>query len=145
MLIAVTEFNRQRNKLKLDFNLELKMLREEIKEFWDGVTLSDRVDAFVDTLYVWQGTRVKCSYNTFPIPKEVRGGIEESIELMQEYLQEEIGAIHYSEVINKAVTIVCEANAEKGNNLDKDGKVDKTGLTRDATAEIAEMMIEVLK
>ena len=39
MLIAVTEFNRERNGLKLDFNNELKMLREEIKEFWDAERL----------------------------------------------------------------------------------------------------------
>ncbi len=143
MLIAVTKFNRERNGLELNFNNELNMLREEIKEFWDATTVAERVDAFVDTEYVWLGTLVKCSFNTFAIPKEIKDGIEASLSLMSNYLTDELGE-DCSKIINNARDIVCSANAEKGKKLDKDGKVTKEGFKRDATAEIAAMIKEVI-
>jgi len=160
MLIAVTEFNRKRNGLALfvenglnanvpaaqrntvGFTNELKMLREEIREFWSAETIAERVDAFVDTDYVWLGTLVKCSYNTYSIPKEIKDGIEASLHLMSAYLTDELGNA-CSEIIDNARDIVCSANAEKGKNLDKDGKVTKEGFTRDATAEISTMIADI--
>ena len=159
MLIAVTKFNRERNGLALfienglnanipvaqrntaGFTNELKMLREEIREFWDAKTVAERVDAFVDTEYVWLGTKVKCSYNTYSIPTEIEAGIADSLNIMSHYLLEELGE-EYHKIINKARDIVCSANAEKGKNLDKDGKVTKEGFTRDATAEISTMIAD---
>ncbi len=162
MLIAVTEFNRKRNGLALfvenglnanvpaaqrntvGFTNELKMLREEIREFWDAETVAERVDAFVDTEYVWLGTQVKCSYNTYSIPREIKDGIEVSLHLMERYLMEELNYETYHRIINNARDIVCSANAEKGKNLDKDGKVTKDGFTRNATAEISAMIADTL-
>ncbi len=160
MLIAVTKFNKERNGLALfvenetnanvpaaqrntiGFTNELKMLREEIREFWDAKTIAERVDGFVDTEYVWLGTQVKCSYNTYSIPKKIKDGIEASLYLMSNYVIDELGD-DYFEIIRSARDIVCSANAEKGKNLDKDGKVTKVGFTRDATAEISTMIADI--
>ena len=144
MLIAVTKFNKERNGLELNFNNELNMLREEIKEFWDATTAAERVDAFVDTEYVWLGTQVKCSFNTFAIPNDMEKGVQSSLTIMERYLMEELPVEKYHKIIDNAREIVCSANAEKGKNLDKDGKVTKEGFKRDATAEIAAMIKEVI-
>ena len=143
MYIEVIEFNKQRNKLELDFKNELLMLREEIREFWEAHTVAERVDALVDTEYVWIGTRAKCSYNTYSIPSDIKEGIEASIDLMTEYLFEELGD-NMLHILGRARAIVCSANAEKGQKLDENGKVTKEGFKRDATAEIAEMITEVI-
>ncbi len=144
MYVEVLKFNKERNQLVWDMNNELKMLKEEIQEFWDAETVAERLDALVDTEYVWIGTQIKASYNTVAIPDGLASGIEGSISLMEEYLQEELGDKIY-ECLGKAREIVCRANAHKGKELDKDGKVMKDGKVPNATKDIALMIEEVTK
>ena len=147
MINDVVEFNKRRNQLKWDLDLELKMLREEIREFWEAETIAERVDAFVDTEYVWFGTKVKASYNTIALHKDLTKSVEDSLTLMQEYLFKELNSKVW-EVIENARKIVCKANALKGSKLDKDGKVLKDEAYKeaiDATKQIALMIEEVTK
>lgn len=147
MIVEVTQFNKQRNKLTIDMNLEGAMLLEEIKEFWDAETVAERLDALVDTEYVWYGTRIKASYNGISLPPETRVAIEESIHLMFTYLQEELGA-HFHTCYSSAKKIVCEANALKGQKLNEDGKVLKDKAYKqavDATVTIGLMIEATIK
>ena len=147
MIIAVTQFNQKRNQLSWVLDTELLMLREEIREFWDAITLAERVDAFIDTRYVWIGTKIKASYNTINLPKELHANIEMSLTLMSDYLMEELGDKYY-EIIANAEKIVCQANELKGTKLDDNGKVIKDKAYTeaiDATKRIALMIEEVTK
>jgi len=147
MIIDVVNFNKKRNKLAWNDVLEIKMLDEEIREFWDATTVAERVDAYIDTQYVWIGTRVKASYNSVAINIDVRNTINQTLELMEDYLKEELGK-HYDTVIANAKKIVCSANELKGSKLNEDGKVIKDEKYRaaiDATKSIALMIEEVTK
>ena len=147
MIIAVTAFNKPRNELVLKIELEGNMLLEEIKEFWDATTIAERLDALVDTEYVWIGTRIKHSYNGMAISVDMIRGVEDSIRLMQEYLNEELGDNYY-ECYTEAKKIVCQANEIKGSKLDDDGKVEKSDEYKravDATKRIALMIEEITK
>lgn len=147
MIIAVTQFNKKRNNLELNPKLEIGMLMEEIKEFWDATTVAQRLDALVDTEYVFLGTRIKFSNGGTSINRDMRDWIEDSINLMYIYLNEELGE-HFYICHTNAKTIVSNANAIKGNKLDEDGKVmkdDEYSRKIDATKQIAEMIEEVTK
>ncbi len=139
MYVEVMKFNKERNQLVWNMDNELKMLKEEIKEFWDAETVAQRLDALIDTEFVWIGMQMKASYNTFHIPDELVTSIRQSLGIMGDVLAEELGK-DMAMCYHNARKIVCECNAMKGKELDDDGKVIK-GKIRDATKEIA-LMIE---
>ena len=143
MIQAVFDFNKSRNNLDLDMTLEANMLREEIQEFWDAKTVAERLDALIDTEYVWEGTQIKSSYNTITIPTELTTGVESSISLMKKFLRDELGG-NYGKCYEEAVLIVCRANSLKSYKQDETGKVIK-GDIEDATKSIALMIEEVTK
>lgn len=147
MIIPVTKFNKQRNNFDLDVELEQDMIEEEIKEFWDADTVAERLDALVDTEYVWIGTKIKYSYNGCGIPENTKTFVEDSLKLMYDYLQDELGEYFWG-CLSKANKIVCQANELKGTELDEKGKVIKTKEYKeaiDATKRIALMIEEVTK
>ena len=137
-------FNKERNKLSLDMKLELSMLREEIKEFWDAETVAQRMDALVDTEYVWIGTQMKASYNTFHLPDELVSSMRQTLGIMGDVLAEELG-MHMAECYHLARKIVCDINAMKGTDKTEEGKVKKHKELRDATKEIGLMIESVTK
>lgn len=133
MLKEVIEFNRLRNDFKYDTELEQKMFREEVKEFFDAKTTAERVDALIDTMFVKLGTMCKLSYNGFdaddlPYPHKT------VIDMMTNVVQQELGD-NYLRVIKEAERIVCEINALKPITK-TEGKVKKQSNLRDATKEI---------
>ncbi len=136
------EFNKKRNQLKLNMKLELDMVREEIKEFWDAETVAQRLDALVDTEYVWLGTQMKASYNTFHLPDELVSSMRQTLGIMGDVLAEELG-MHMAECYHLARKIVCDINAMKGTDKTDEGKVTKDKKLRDATKEIALMIQSV--
>jgi len=144
MYKEVMVFNQERNQLKWDMNLELNMIREEIKEFWDAETVAERMDAFVDTEYVWLGTQMKASYNTVAISDELMNSVRQTLGIMADILAEELG-MWMAECYNNARSIVCEINAMKGTKKTEGGKVEKHKGLRDATKEIALMIEAVTK
>jgi len=142
MYVEVMKFNKERNQLVWNMDNELKMLKEEIKEFWDAETVAQRLDALIDTEFVWIGMQMKASYNTFHIPDELVTSIRQSLGIMGDVLAEELGK-DMTMCYHNARKIVCECNAMKGKELDDDGKVIK-GKIRDATKEIALMIESVI-
>lgn len=137
MLKEVYEFNKEKNGFKYDEALEIKMYKEEVKEFFDANTTSERLDALVDCSYVRMGTMCKLAYNgkgvhDLPYDKSVES-------LMVSILVEELGQHMFDKVIRLAEDIVCNANAGKPNVL-IDGKVSKDKNTIDATKQIEEML-----
>ena len=58
----VSTWNRERQNLDYDSDLEIRMLKEELKEYIDGVYIRDKVeqiDAICDILFVALGTLAK--------------------------------------------------------------------------------------
>ncbi len=149
---AIYDFNQVRNKFKFDEKLEQDMYAEEKREFYDAETLAERVDAYCDCKYVAFGTSMKMDANA------VRLWPYQSDEfLMEQVIREEVDGTDYSHnnvgscsgnktdiILRKAMKIVCDANALKLNQLNKDGKVEKQADLPNATELIAKMIDRVM-
>jgi len=143
MVNMIRDFNKTRNSFKLDMKLEVDMLKEEIQEYFNANTLAERIDAYIDTQYVYQGTKMKCAYNGFRLNPEVKEWIENSLDLMERDLKVELGT-KYGIIIEKATKIVCNINAFKTKDLDENGKVIKPANLVNATDEIRKVLDETL-
>jgi hypothetical protein len=141
MLVEILDFNKKRNNFDLVLELEISMLKEEIQEFFDATTLAERIDAYVDTEYVFIGTKMKCAYNGYKINPDLVVWVDESLALMEEILNEMIGTGRLkNKIMNKARKIVADINALKVSELDENGKVKKQKDLPNATEEIAQML-----
>jgi len=145
-LNAVRDFNKKRNGFELDYELEMNMLKEEIREFLDAEDLAEMVDAYVDVMYVFSGTRMKYSYGFRLLPEEFTLLVDEFESIAYEIMLEKVGSKNtLNDIINKAKEIVANANAMKGTKLDENGKVFKDEEYKkaiDATEQIRNMLKE---
>ena len=142
MILEVYKFNQARNGFKLDEKLEYAMLKEEVQEFFEAKTTAERLDAYIDTLYVYEGTNLKYAANFKELPEWLTT-IEDAIGIMYKVLIKELGNAKLYEAIIKAKKIVCDANAIKGTKLDVNGKVAKDGFKINPTEQIAKMLEEL--
>lgn len=55
----IIAWNRVRNGLEFDPNLEIRMLSEEFNEFFMAETFAQRLQEFADIMFVWIGTNAK--------------------------------------------------------------------------------------
>jgi hypothetical protein len=140
MYKSVYEFNKNRNQFKYDASLEVKMFKEEVREFYEANTLAERVDAIVDCYYVKTGTQMKLAYNNKPLELPY----VDSTGLMYNILLDEVkDEQKLNDIILKATDIVCKANELKGSKL-VDGKVSKDGFNIPVTKQIEDMIKDVL-
>jgi len=146
MYYDVFKFNQKRNEFKFDEELETDMRTEEINEFFEAKTLAEMLDAYVDTNYVWFGTKMKAVKSGIVIGKELINYMDNVFALMLDIMRNRIEQANFAldmwELIEESEKIVCEINNEKISKLDKNGKVMKQKTLRDATKEIAEMLKE---
>jgi hypothetical protein len=84
----------------------------------------------------------KLAYNGKDPEKDMPYPHKDSIDIMMNVVQDELGS-DYHRVMLDAEKIVCECNAEKGKEKKPNGKVSKTGLKRNATVEIASMLVAI--
>jgi len=143
MLKKVYDFNQARNEFKFDRALEIKMFKEEVGEFFkEAKTTADRVDAYVDSEYVIQGSEMKSICHGKENPNTELWRRAEPI--MRAILVSELAPLDINVIISKARIIVCDANEIKGKKLE-DGKVSKDGFNVNPTLQIAEMIAEEKK
>lgn len=141
----IIAWNRERNNLKFDIDLETQMLTEEAQEFYQAETLVDRIDAWCDFIFVGTGTIIKylaVKSKCFADQKEMveqvdflSSWMEHQRMQMVELLTEEVSDIwpkmHHSEedlldeLLRKCLDIVIDANEKKGTTKDENGKVIK--------------------
>ena len=150
----VLDFNKIRNKFDLDTRpmeggnlpLEVKMLKEEIQEFYDAEDLAERVDAMIDVRYVYEGTQMKYNYNFVPMDKDITTVVGEFHRISTTIVAKELGndAQHFDKIMDAAWIIVCDINALKVSELDGDGKVIKQESLPNATDAIREMLESVI-
>ena len=151
---AIYDFNQIRNQFKFSEKLEIEMWEEEKREFYDATTLAERVDAYCDCRYVSIGTSMKMDANGIRVCP-----YNSDVYMLEEIIREEIDGANYGNnggtmtscyggktdvILRKAMKIVCDANALKLNQLNKDGKVEKQADLPNATELIAKMIEKVL-
>ena len=142
MYIEVLNFNKKRNNLMWNLELEQDMLGEEIKEFWCANTRAERLDALVDTEFVWIGTQIKACSNRITLEKGLEEHVDVNLRFMRKVLASELGEI-FQECYSNACEIVCAANSKKGKQKDDKGKVKKDENVPNATEEIETMIVKV--
>jgi len=151
----VLNFNIKRNKLALDIRpkdeegtmpLEVKMLKEEIQEFYDATTLAERIDAMIDVRYVYEGTQLKYNYNFMAMDKNITLIVGEFHRYSSTIVAQELGddSQYLDKIMDKAWDIVCDCNEQKVLDMDIDGKVMKQADLPDATKLIAELLESLL-
>jgi len=151
----VLNFNIKRNKLALDIRpkdeegtmpLEVKMLKEEIQEFYDATTLAERIDAMIDVRYVYEGTQLKYNYNFMAMDKNITLIVGEFHRYSSTIVAQELGddSQYLDKIMDKAWDIVCDCNAQKVSELDSNGKVIKQEGLPNATVLIGELLESLL-
>ena len=151
----VLNFNIKRNKLALDIRpkdeegtkpLEVKMLKEEIQEFYDATNLAERIDAMIDVRYVYEGTQLKYNYNFLPMDEDITKIVGQFHRLSTTLVAAELGdnSQYLDKIMDKAWDIVCDINAMKVAELDVNGKVIKQLDLPNATDRIAALLDSML-
>jgi len=158
------EWNMKRNKLEYDVKLERKMLHEEFREFMEAETLVDRLDAFVDFMFVFIGTEAKYLYS---INHMINGeplahtdvqyllNVDSYYEYMEQQVKHEVVNFLFDneiseyfcydvagEVITKVYEIVLEANEQK-TQVGADGKITKPADFYPPEGKIQELLINL--
>ncbi len=150
----VYKFNAVRNQFAFDINTEVKLYEEEVQEFFTAKTFGERVDAYVDCVYVRLGTEMKMAAAGKTIsPYANRESLMYSIlesEFATGFHPYEFNGLScgdygkLAEIIKKAQKIVCDANAMKPYELDENGKVIKDEKVMNATVLIHNMIQSVI-
>jgi len=147
--LPVIEFNRKRNNFELDNRpegLEANMLKEGIQEFYEAETLAERIEAILDALYVYSGTKIKFIYNGLVINDKTIELFMVFLNMSLDIVEAELGddSQYLDKIMDKAWDIVCEINAMKAAELDVNGKVIKQDDLPNATEKIAELLGSML-
>jgi len=142
----VLAFNKVRNKLVLNKELEVEMIKEEIQEFFDATNLAERIDAMIDVRYVYEGTQIKYNYNFLPMDDDITKVVGQFHRMSTTIVAKELGddSQYLDKIMDKAWDIVCDINALKVSELDENGKVIKQEGLPNATDAIAEMLDTVV-
>ena len=61
----IIKWNKDRDNINLDYDLEIKMLTEERREFWLADSLAHKLQEYCDFLFVKVGTEFKLECNLF--------------------------------------------------------------------------------
>lgn len=138
----IIDWNRERNGLKLDPELEVAMLTEEANEFFMSTNLVNMLREYADFMFVWTGTKAKyLSYypdmrmnaNCFLDNQEQFYAFEKwankVMDSMGDLVEEELAAINLNTdkhtIIRKTLEAVVSANENKGTERDECGKIAK--------------------
>ena len=140
----IIAWNRERNGLKFNIDLESQMLTEEANEFYMAEHLVDKVDAWADFVFVGVGTVAKwlaVKVKAFEDLEDYSQWMETVTDWMDyqrgtmlEMLLEDMATIFpgvrhntslFEDILNQALIIVVDANEQKGTEKDENGKVKK--------------------
>ncbi len=165
VLIDIVRWNRDRNQLALDFNLEAKMLSEEAHEFFTSDTFEEQVREYADFLFVFTGTVSKfCSvrYQKFDSMLQVFEAYralntwaheirEEMFSLLLATLECSFPEAEEDElkslllfIVGEVLKLITNANMKKGTQKDKSGKIMKGADYVDPEPEIRETIQSIL-
>ena len=122
----IIDWNYERNELVLDSNLEINMLAEEAKEYFDAKTFVDRVDAVCDIIFVGVGTLAKTANAYHLSAKELFAPIDFILtDFVGRVEAEGLNSDVFMQMLGESLDAVISANEEKGTEKTPDGKIKK--------------------
>lgn len=136
----VIKWNRDRNGLIFDPNLEMKMLSEEAREFWMSEDLAHKFQEYADFLFVSVGAFAKyhatqwSSFSQFALGVDGFNQMTEWIGRQEESMRDNLKALSeangfnkfaFDQVKNFAIDAVIEANEAKPLAKEEGGKIPK--------------------
>jgi len=126
----IFEWNKERNDLKYDKTLESDMFFEEIEEFYAAGSTVDRLDAFLDTLFVGVGSIIKSSRDrtarNFSEFFENTTFFDTMVSIMfGDLVEKGVSEDDILDVIQEGLTEVINANFRKGTKKNAAGKIQK--------------------
>ena len=123
----IVDWNRERNHLAFDPQLETTMLSEEAHEFWMATDLAHMIQEYTDFRFVQIGSRAKFYaqkfssadglVNNYDRWMDFESWMENTMDLMRKRVQRrlrDIGIYPPSDIFTKALQFVTEANEAKG-------------------------------
>jgi hypothetical protein len=122
----VVDWNKERNGFELNSDLEVDMLREEVVEYFDAEEYVDRVDAVCDIIFVAIGTISKATYAFHMASEELLSPVDFVLtDFVGRTQAEGIDLELLVPLISECLSVVIEANEQKGTEKDENGKVKK--------------------
>ena len=144
----VIRWNRERNGLDFNVDTEVKMLTEEVNEFFMAETKEDRLREAADFTFVWIGTVVKClggrckDWKSLMLRKDFFDGIKEWVDVETKEMGEVLAEDGTHHLWPRALEIVTKANLAKPKTKNADGKVIKGDDYIDPIEEIKQIIEE---
>ena len=125
-LTRIVDWNKERNDLELDSNLEVNMLSEEAKEYFDAKEFVYQLDAVCDLLFVGTGTLAKTSKAFHLISKGLFGSLDFIMtDFVGRVSNQGISSQHFIPLLSESLDIVIDTNYTKNSQKDEQGKVIK--------------------
>jgi len=126
---AIEKWNEDRGNTKYKRELETSMLKEEFQEFVVAQDLVDKLDAVADFIFVFVGTLFKTQkddVDEFEKDSITKFGLV-LIDMMLEDLERDLQKPRkqVEKYVSETLNIVIEANQQKGNQKDENGKIIK--------------------
>lgn len=126
---GVIQWNIDRNHTSFNTDVEMRMLSEELHEYFTAIDIIDKFDAFLDFQFVAIGTDWKFK-NSDSNRDEILYFIDETGTLLGCDFEEQLEQIgfpmnHFFNFINDGLAIVLEYNNKKSSMKDKNGKIVK--------------------
>jgi len=149
----IIKWNKDRDNINLDFDLELKMLSEERREFWLADSLAHKMQEFCDFQFVKVGTdfKIQChlheSVNVLLSQDAQMMALDDVQDdyMMYDHLMRLL-KYEYSDkydldkMISDCLDIVITANEAKPKKKDSSGKIIKGEKHTDPLKEIEEYL-----
>ena len=144
----IIRWNRERNGLAFNIDTEVKMLTEEVNEFFMAETKEDRLREAVDFEFVWIGTVAKilggrCKNELDLMSrKSFFNDIKEWVECVNAIVDGMLEDDGTTYLRDKTLQIITKANFAKPKTKNVDGKVIKGGDYVDPIKEIKQLLKE---
>lgn len=131
----IIKWNKARNGLAFDPNLEMRMLSEEANEFYHAETFAHKLQEYADFLFVWEGTKAKYYSQKHKGMVNMLSGYEGfyKLRMWKFSIQSEMEKLLFDKLThterfiytNMALDAVITANEAKTSEKDENGKVIK--------------------
>ena len=138
--LEIAKWNLDRNSLQFNPVLEVSMLSEEVHEFFTADSLVNRLDAYCDFLFVWEGTQAKLNSQSITTVDQLLAlnkawdDLEAYAHRVMAYMFTNLTReltlllptlVSAETIIMEVLNLIMEANQKKGVAKGPDGKIIK--------------------
>ena len=144
----IVEWNKERGNTEFSLDLEMRLLLEEAQEYFVADNLIDKFDAFLDYLFVGQGSLWKYEINDINNEEFSEFVSHTGAVLWEDFerqLQKELFPInHFFNFVNDGLEIVLRYNNKKSAMKDANGKIVKPVNWSGPEKELEELFKEYM-